>query len=288
VMMPILDGVGLLKALRADPTLESIPVILLTARAGEESRLEGLKTGADDYLIKPFSGPEVIARVELHLRKARVGAALRASLAEQRALMREVHHRVKNNLEVVDSLLMLQSDFAADSHLKSVLVETANRVRVIADIHRLLYTAPKLDQVDLADFVEQLADSLFTLYSAAGERVHLDLHTEQVTMDLQRAVPIGLILNELCCNALKHAFPENRQGNIRLRIDAGGLEFSDDGIGLPPSLDPKHSPTLGLQLVQILVDQMGGTLSVESGPGTCFRVRFPPARPDVRRNRSAT
>jgi hypothetical protein len=113
------------------------------------------------------------------------------SLAVQQALMKEVDHRVKNNLEVVNSLLMLQSDFLADPKLRSVLVETANRVRVIADIHRLLYAAPKLDQVDLAAFVEQLADSLFAFYSGAGARVHLDLHAERVTTDLQRAVPIG-------------------------------------------------------------------------------------------------
>src|SRR5262245_59239695 len=104
-MMPRLDGFALLKALRADPALESIPVIMLTARAGEESRIEGLHSGADDYLIKPFSAVEVLARVEMHLKKARVDADLRTALAEQQALIKEVHHRVKNNLEVVNSLL---------------------------------------------------------------------------------------------------------------------------------------------------------------------------------------
>jgi two-component sensor histidine kinase len=274
VLMPILDGFGLLKALRSDPALESIPVIMLSARAGEESRVEGLKTGADDYLIKPFSAAEVLIRVELHLKKARVDAALRVSLAQQQALMKEVHHRVKNNLEVVNSLLMLQSGFVVDAKLKSVLVETANRVRVIADIHRLLYAAPKLDQVDLAAFVERLADSLFAVYSSAGARVHLDLHAVAGSMDLQRAVPLGLILNELFCNALKHAFPGNRHGNILLRVDEAGLEFSDDGVGFPASVDPKNSPSLGLQLVKILVDQIGGTLSIQSGPGTRFTVKF--------------
>src|SRR5262249_19563671 len=131
---------------------------------------------------------------------------------------------------------------------------------------------------DLGTFVERLSDWLFALYSGASARVHLDLHTEQVTMDLQRAVPIGLILNELFCNALEHAFPGGRHGNIRLHVDAGGIEFSDDGVGLPPSVDPSHSPSLGLQLVKILVDQIGGTLSIQSGPGTHFRVTFPPPR----------
>jgi two-component sensor histidine kinase len=207
---------------------------------------------------------------------ARIDAALRVSLAQQQALMKEVHHRVKNNLEVVNSLLMLQSDYIADAKLKSVLVETANRVRVIADIHRMLYAAPKLDQVDLGRFVQRLADFLFALYSGAGARVRLELSTEQLTMDLQRAVPIGLILNELFSNSLEHAFPGSRQGHIRVRVDASSLEFSDDGVGLPPSFDPDHPPLLGLQLVKILVEQIGGTWSVQSGPGTRFSVKFPP------------
>jgi two-component sensor histidine kinase len=134
--------------------------------------------------------------------------------------------------------------------------------------------------VDLAAFVERLTGSLVAFYASAGARGRLDLHTEQVKMDLQRALPVGLVLNELFCNALKHAFPGNRHGTIRLRVDAEGLEFSDDGIGLPPSVDPDHSPLLGLQLVKILVKQMGGTLSVQSGPGTRFRVKLPPPPAD--------
>jgi signal transduction histidine kinase len=276
VMMPRLDGFGVLRALRADPALASIPVVMLSARAGEESRIEGLQVGADDYLIKPFSSQEVLARVEVHLKKARIDNELRLSLVEQQALMKEVHHRVKNNLEVVNSLLMLQSDFVNDPQARSVLVETANRVRVIADIHRLLYQTPKLAYVDLASFVEQLAESLFAFYAEAGARVRLDLHAEPVAMDLQRAVPIGLILNELFCNALKHAFPGDRRGVIRVEVRSTGIEFADDGIGLPPSLDPCNSPSLGLQLVQVLVRQIGGRMSVDSGPGARFRVTFTP------------
>jgi signal transduction histidine kinase len=274
IMMPRLDGIGMLRAMRSDPALESIPIILLSARAGEESRIAGLRIGADDYLIKPFSAEEVLARIELHVKKARVEADLRESLSRQRALMKEVHHRVKNNLEVVNSLLMLQSDFAGDARVTTVLVETANRVRVIADVHRLLYAAPNLDEVNLAAFVERLADSLFAFYSGASARVRLELKTEPVSMDIQRAVPIGLILNELFSNALKHAFPGSRQGTIRVCVDRTGFEFSDDGIGLPPSLDLKESPSLGLQLVHILVEQVGGTLSIQSGRGTRIRVAF--------------
>jgi two-component sensor histidine kinase len=276
VMMPRLDGFGLLRALRADPALASIPVIMLSARAGEESRVEGLEVGADDYLIKPFSAPEVLARIEVHLKKARVDTELRSSLEEQQALMKEVHHRVKNNLEVVNSLLMLQSDFVADPQVRNVLVETANRVRVIADIHRLLYQTPKLAKVDLAGFVRRLAESLFAFYAEAGKRVQFELRVEPVAMELPQAVPVGLILNELFCNALKHAFPGDRRGQIRVTVDASGFEFADDGIGLPPTLDPGDSPSLGLQLVRVLVRQIGGTLKVESGPGTRFLVRFQP------------
>jgi two-component sensor histidine kinase len=131
--------------------------------------------------------------------------------------------------------------------------------------------------VDLAGFVRRLAESLFAFYAEAGARVRLELRAEPFGMDLQQAIPIGLILNELFCNALKHAFPGNRHGSIRITVDPSGFDFADDGIGLPPSLDPSDSPSLGLQLVHVLVRQIGGKLTIESGPGTRFRVKFPPA-----------
>jgi two-component sensor histidine kinase len=205
-------------------------------------------------------------------------AELRQSLAEQQALLKELHHRIKNNLEVVNSLLSLQTAFLKDPHARQILAETCNRIRAIADIHRLLCEAPSFAQVDLGSVVQRIAKTLFAFYGVAGSRVRFALHSDEVQMDVGRAVPFGLIINELFCNALKHAFPGERQGNIFVTIDAvgGTLVFADDGIGLPESLDPRAPPSLGLQLVHMLVEQLRGTLAVDSQAGTRFTVRFSP------------
>jgi two-component sensor histidine kinase len=160
-----------------------------------------------------------------------------------------------------------------------VLVETANRVRVIADIHRALYAAPNVDQVDLSAFGAKLAESLFALYSGVGARVRLELRTEQVTMDLQRAVPIGLILNELFCNALKHAFPGNRRGTIRLsrqRSQPGWIGCENERIIHSRALSSVHAGTrraalgvrrwsLGDDPVEQIEVRRLGEVAIESG-----------------------
>jgi signal transduction histidine kinase len=273
VMMPGLDGFELLARLRSDPATREIPVILLSARAGEESRVEGMEAGADDYLIKPFSARELLARVGTHLRLARARAE---ALAQRETLLREVHHRVKNNLEVIDSLLHLQADAFHDPRLRAALGETSTRVHAIAEIHRLLHGAGDLARVDMKAYAEALSSSLIAIFAVAPERVRFSVDAQPVRLDLRHAVPAGLILNELVSNALKHAFPGGRKGSISvgLAMEEGlvALAVRDDGIGLPEPLPPG---TLGLRLVRVLAEQLGGTVVFESASGTTMRVRFP-------------
>jgi two-component sensor histidine kinase len=273
VMMPGLDGFELLARLRGDPATREIPVILLSARAGEESRVEGMEAGADDYLVKPFSARELVARVGTHLRLARARAEV---LAQRETLLKEIHHRVKNNLEVVDSLLQLQADALSDPRLRAALAEASTRVHAIAEVHRLLHGAGDLARVDMKAYAEVLSASLTTLFAVDPERVRVSFDAQSVPIDLRRAVPAGLVLNELVSNALKHAFPNGRKGSISVRLVAeeGRVELAvrDDGVGLP---DPLPSGTLGLKLVRVLVEQLGGTVAFESASGTTVRVRFP-------------
>jgi two-component sensor histidine kinase len=205
---------------------------------------------------------------------------LHAALAGQQSLLHEVNHRVKNNLAVIDSLLSLQAADVADDQARQVLTEAANRVRAMGIVHQLLYEARGLAWVDLGRFANELAHALFASYGVAEGRVRFALSGERLGVDLERAVPLGLILNELVTNALKHAFPDGRAGSIQLRIDAdrGVLELADDGIGLPASVDPMQPRSLGLQLVQRLVRQIGGTIQVVPGPGTRYRLQLPPAQ----------
>jgi PAS domain S-box-containing protein len=205
---------------------------------------------------------------------------LRASLREKEALLREVHHRVKNNLQVINSLLALQAYQAPDPAVGELLAESQGRVRTMALVHENLYRAGNFASVPLAAHVEGLCAHLFASYGRAAGRVDLHLRVPDVALDLERAVPCGLIVNELVSNALKHAFPGSRTGVLRVEFDVltGGLYrlvVADDGVGLPPGLDPHHAASMGLQLVADLTEQLGGTLDVAGGPGTTFTVRFP-------------
>jgi two-component sensor histidine kinase len=291
VMMPGLDGFELLRRLRADVTTRGIPIILLSARAGEESRVEGVEAGADDYLVKPFSARELVARVGTHLRLAheRREAAraveereqrLRKLLGEREMLLKEVHHRVKNNLEVIDSLLQLQANAFPDPRLRAALADTSGRVHAISEVHRQLYASPDLAQVDMKAYAQMLSASVCDIFSLA-DRVRGSVAGDAVLLDIRRAAPAGLILNELLSNALKHAFPGRRAGAVAVTLatDGAAIEMGvcDDGVGLPEQRGPG---SLGLELVRVLTEQLRGTVTFEHRNGTSVRVRFP-AQPTV-------
>lgn len=204
--------------------------------------------------------------------------ALRASLAERETLLKEVHHRVKNNLEVIDSLLHLQGDVMPDPRLRTVLSETSNRIHAIAGIHRLLYNSSDLANIDIDDYVRQLTAWLVEVFCINQRRIRTVVEAEPMRLDLRRAVPVGLILNELLSNSMKHGFPGGREGIIRVGLRGHGdsilLSVVDDGVGLPVPL-PNRS--LGLKLVRVLGEQLRATVTMDSPPGTTTRVSFPAA-----------
>jgi two-component sensor histidine kinase len=287
-MMPRLDGFGLLRALRADARARSVPVILLSARAGEESRVEGMAAGADDYLIKPFSTRELIARVDAHLKMARLRAegeqalraseaALRGALAEREALLKELHHRVKNNLQVIMSLLEMQANNSGHPQTLSSLAEAGSRVGAIASMHELLYQSDSVSQIDLSRYTRRLAAHLVSFYRK--DSVNVSVVGDGITVDLARAVPLGLLLNELVSNACKHAFPGHTAGRLDIRLnEADGrihVQVKDTGAGLPTGVSHRTSATLGLQLVHMLAEQLGGDVSFESAGGTTVDVDVP-------------
>jgi DNA-binding response OmpR family regulator len=207
VMMPVMDGYSLLEHLRADPQTARIPIVLLSARAGEEARVEGLEQGADDYLIKPFSARELLARIRTHVDLAHARQAaesvllkskqqLGSRVREREALLREIHHRVKNNLQVISSLLEMQARRADDPVTFSQLQEACNRVISIASIHQMLYQRGSLAEVDLSDYARDLAERLVNFYGEK-KRVRVMVTGDGSTLELNRAVPCGLLLNEL-------------------------------------------------------------------------------------------
>lgn len=208
-----------------------------------------------------------------------VAERLKASLREKELLLKEVHHRVKNNLQVISSLLSLQARHVVDPRALEMFKESQNRVRSIALFHEKLYQSKDLGHVGAAEYLNTLIANLLDAYGAKSTAVALEVEPQDILLDLDVAIPLGLVLNELISNALKHAFPNGRRGQIRVRlggsnIDRYRLVVSDDGIGFPADLDFRNAPSLGLQLVCTLVGQLAGTIELVDAPGTTFNVTF--------------
>jgi PAS domain S-box-containing protein len=205
---------------------------------------------------------------------------LRSAIVEKEVLLKEVHHRVKNNLQIITSLLNLQGAVAQDPVILSTLQDSRARVRAMALIHEKLYQSPNLDEVDFHEYTQSLVSFLVRAHTSAQARVELRTQIEAVSIRLDLAIPCGLILNELVSNVLKHAFPDGRQGilEVRLRLDHRGhaqLQVRDNGVGFPPHIDFRRTESLGLQLVTDLVEQLGGTIELQNGAGSTFLITFP-------------
>jgi PAS domain S-box-containing protein len=208
-------------------------------------------------------------------------AALRETLQQKEALLHEVHHRVKNNLQVISSLLSLEARRDLEPSTKAVLQEMKGRIRSMALLHETLYRTKNFARVDLAGYLQEVAVKLFRSQNANPGAVRLVLELAAAEVELDQAMPCGLLINELLTNTLKHAFPDGRHGEVRLGLQqtADGrvhLQVGDDGVGLPADLDLKNTQTLGLQLVTDLTKQLQGTLELGPGPGASFSIVFTP------------
>lgn len=201
------------------------------------------------------------------------------SLREKETLLSEVHHRVKNNLQIVHSLLDMQTANVEDKQARDALVDSCNRVRSMAQIHQSLYQSEDIAKVDFANFCEGLISSLFAAYNIDIERIRVVTKLAEVELAIDQAVPCGLIANELISNALKHAFPGGHCGEIHVATrkdekDIVELSVSDTGRGLPSGFQIGQDNGLGLQLIELLVDQIGGTLCIETSKATTFTITF--------------
>ena len=229
-----------------------------------------------------FRGVAKIMRDETEREK--VEAFTRQSLTEKQELLKEVHHRVKNNLQVIVSLLNMQTRQIQDERVLALFQETRNRVLAISTIHELLYRAESFASIALVNYARQLVPGLVRFYDLE-QRVKVKILGDGATLELERAVPYGMLLNELVSNACKHAFPPPHTGTITISLqpDASDIELvvADTGQGLPDDFDYQKATSLGLKLVHGLVRQLRGTLQIESELGTTVRVRFPATSADT-------
>ncbi len=211
--------------------------------------------------------------------RRRAEEIVQASLREKETLLREIHHRVKNNMQVISSLLNLQSAHIADGEARRMLREGQLRIRSMALIHEKLYRARDLSKIEFASYLKSLAAYLFEFFKVDPARVRLVTEFEDVRLDINTAVPCGLLVNELVSNALKHAFPGDRKGSVRvdLRREGDGaltLRVTDDGVGFPESVDFRRAESFGLQIVGLLAEQLDASIALDTKKGTAFTVAF--------------
>jgi len=199
---------------------------------------------------------------------------LRASLDEKSLLLREIHHRVKNNLQIIISLTNLQLRQSDDPQVKRIMAETQNRVRAMALVHEKLYRSDNIYDIDLAEYIRFLTKQLFAYYKIDSRNVLHKTEIGEIRVPINTAIPIGLIINELVSNALKHGFPDGRKGTLsisaRREDDTIFLEVDDTGVGIAEGIDWRNAPSLGLKLVISLVKQLEGTIELDRSHGTAF------------------
>ncbi len=218
-------------------------------------------------------------QVELSDRK-KAQCQIKASLEEKELLLQEVHHRVKNNLQVISSIFSLQSSYIEEPRILSILRDSQNRIASMALIHEKLYHSDTLAKIDFDDYIETLTANLFACYNISPQKIGLKLQIENVSLNLDTAIPCGLLLNELVSNSLKHAFPADESGTIFIEFSAESnhqlkLIVRDTGRGLPEGLDFQKNNSLGLRLVRALTRQLRGTLDIKNSHGAYFQITFP-------------
>lgn len=253
-----------------------VPAYVLAATVKVFTAAASLTTAA----FLPFTTSRVFGLVEQAKLSDRVTAELRASEERKEALLREVHHRVKNNLAMICSLFYLQSTSAGDDRTMTIFREMENRVHSMALVHETLYGSENLARIDFAEYAKVLAENILGSYGNPAIPVRLETDLDPVVLSVDLALPCGLILNELVSNAFKHGFPNGSKGEIRLSVhpEAGGkykLCVQDNGVGIPADLKIAEYKSLGMRLVKSLARQIGASFEVvRLQPGTSAILRF--------------
>jgi two-component sensor histidine kinase len=240
-------------------------------------RVRGLDRGADAYLTEPLSAEELVANVHALLRLKEAEDQKATLLQQKELLFRELNHRVKNNLQLVSSLLSVQSRRIKDPAAREEFKTAQQRVRAIASLHSRLYQSDDgIDAVEMHEYLRELTDQLRALLLAERSNIRLDFRCEPFSVNVDRATSIGLIVNELISNAAKHAFPNGASGAISVALSVVDgrciLCVADDGAGRHGS---NEDPGVGLKLVNLFAAQLDGTVIEEAGPGLRVTVRFP-------------
>ncbi|MFA5331769.1 MAG: PAS domain S-box protein [Methanoregula sp.] len=217
-------------------------------------------------------------RAEIELRTEAQNKIV-SSLREKEMLLKEIHHRVKNNMQVISSLLFMQARAQNDEKVKAILKESQDRIKAIALVHEKLYQSTDLDRIDYTDYLQKITGHLFESYKVDQTVITLHLNSEKAVLHIDKAVPCSLIINEMISNSLKHAFPGGRKGVITIDFRKGTenyiLTYSDDGIGIPEGITFDRTESLGMQLINGLTKQINGSIKLDRTAGTKYTITFP-------------
>ncbi|MEX2403025.1 MAG: histidine kinase dimerization/phosphoacceptor domain -containing protein [Balneolales bacterium] len=284
--MPKFDSIQALDLFKREG--RNIPFILVTGAVSEEFAVQSLKRGADDYILKsqldrlPNAVKQSLDKKKTEKQRDELVQKLEASLVEKDnllqekdVLIKEVHHRVKNNLAIITSLLNIQASSVNDEYYKSLLVESENRVRSMGMIHEMLYRQDDFSSISFESYILKLLQFISTNYLRTGLSVKYDVEARGIFLNMNIAVPCALITNELITNAYKHAFTGRDTGKITVSLSQTGNQYTliiqDNGIGFPEKPDES---TLGMSLVHGLARQIGGTVTIKNKNGTSFIITF--------------
>lgn len=292
ISMPKMSGLEMVKKIKMyDP---DIPVIVMSAYSIKEYFLEAINLGVNGYLVKPVDPKRLFVLIEELAGKILMNKALeekelvrsvaesnlKKSLAEKEVLLKEVHHRVKNNMQIISSILKMQERLIDDPRLKTVLGESQNRIRAMALIHENLYRNETLASINFANYAKGLAGNLARSYAFNQDRIRFEFDMDDgVFLPLDIGIPVGLIINELISNSFKHAFKGLDQGVISVALSVENnrnysLYVSDNGIGMKNENKDENSGSLGMRIVSKLLQQIEAVMEMQLDEGTKYKITF--------------
>jgi len=256
---PILDSYFSFSAFSPAPNL----YVTLTTDISEQKKAEKYLRNAHD---------------DLEVKVQERTSELLAALQEKELLLREIHHRVKNNLQIISSLLNLQIPYIKDNESIEFFKESQNRVKSISMVHEKLYQSKNIDKIEFGEYISNIVTNLFQTYDVNQDIIEYNSCLDNIKLNIETSIPCGLIITELVTNSIKHAFLDGKKGKIWVKLQSEGEKYNliikDNGIGFPEDLDFRNTESLGLQLVALLVDQVDGSVELNRGNGTEFEIEF--------------
>jgi two-component sensor histidine kinase len=276
IEMPGLNGLAAAERILAD---HSVPIILLTAHDYTPYVEDASRIGVSGYLLKPPRGRELDRAITIAIARHKDMAEMRRLRATAESLLRELQHRVKNNLNMVSSILSIELPNLPDAVSKKIFTDVQGRIKAMSLLYEQLYSTDEVTRTPLRSYVTNLARGLVESYRLPQQRFGLTITIDEVNLDLKRAIPLGLILNELITNSVKYAFPDRTEGTIDVKIGVEGgmikVRVGDNGVGIPDGVVLGKTGNMGMKLIDVLGKQIDGEATLRNDGGTIYELAFP-------------